>query len=109
MKRLVFLPLALLVMLALLPSAASADYWRKCGNQPQVGVGWYHVKSHNLGCGKARTVAKRFTHGAFLGGSDSGPLGFSCQDRNVGIELARVACRRVQGNRVQLVRFEYGA
>jgi hypothetical protein len=48
-------------------------------------------------------VAHRFT----FTGED--PPGYSCQEFNAGIELERVACRRVNGGRVQKVRFQFGA
>jgi hypothetical protein len=87
----------------LLPSSASANYWKHCGNQPRAGAGWYHVRAHNIGCGPARTVAHRFTY------TGEDPPGFSCQEINAGIELERVACRSVDSDQIQKVRFQFGA
>lgn len=101
MKRLALL--AGVALIFVLPTAASANYWRPCGNQPRAGAGWYHVRAHNIGCGPARTVAHRFT----FSGKD--PPGFTCQEFNAGIELERVACRRDEGGRIQKVRFQFGA
>jgi hypothetical protein len=109
MKRLLFLVPIALVVLALGPASASAGYWRHCGSQNHVGAGWYHVKAHNVHCHKARAAARRFTHGSFFDGTEPSPLGFSCQARQIGIELAHAACRRQQGDRVQQVRWIFGA
>lgn len=108
MKRLTLSLVLLVAALALAPSSASANYWRKCGNQPHAGAGWYHVKAHNVHCGKARAVARRYTHGLVYNPSPK-PFGFSCQDRRTGYEVAHAACRREVGHRVQQVRFIYGA
>ena len=83
---------------------ARAAYWHRCGSQPQRGAGWYRVRAHNLRCGKARAVARRYTHSF-----NSRPLGFSCQSRRRGYELSVVRCRRDLSHRVQKVQFQVGA
>jgi hypothetical protein len=83
--------------------------WRRCGNQPRTGAGWGRVRSHGIGCRKARAVAHRYTWSAFSGNRSPEPYGFACRDRSVGVELSRVACRRVVDHLVQRVRFVYGA
>ena len=94
--------IALIATLALGASSATADYWRKCGSQPQTGAGWYWVKAHNISCRKARRVARRYQF-------DRTPFGFSCQSRQTGIESSRYFCRRDLNGRIQKVRFTYGA
>ncbi len=106
MKRLALLAVIAATLTA--TSSASANYWRKCGSQPGGGAGWYRVKAHNLYCGKARAVAKRYTYGLAYNPAPE-PLGFSCQRRRVGYESSRVACRRDSGRHIQKVRFTFGA
>ena len=104
-SRLAILVLALVAVAALWSATpAAADYWRKCGDQPQLGAGWYNVRAHNIGCRKARAVAKAYGFAA-----NTTPFGFSCQDRLVGYETAKAACRRNRDGLIQKVRFEYGA
>jgi hypothetical protein len=81
-------------------------YWRHCGSQNHPGAGWYHVRAHDLHCGKARAVARHYFHSL---NPDAAPFGFSCHSRQTGYELANAACRREIGSRVQKVRFIYGA
>jgi Carboxypeptidase regulatory-like domain len=82
-----------------------AGYWRHCGDQKQMGAGWYNVRAHNVGCGKARGVA----HAYVWNGVDR-PGGFSCRRTDIGYELSRVACLRIlNGRLVQKVRFQFGA
>lgn len=100
--------IALSAAYSLNPESASSAYWRNCGSQHHDGAGWYHVKAHNVHCGKARAVARRYTHGLVYNPSPS-PLGFSCQSRQTGYEVSHAACRRAAGQRVQKVRFIFGA
>jgi hypothetical protein len=117
MRRLALSSLLSLAALGILPASgapaddagAAAPYWRQCGSQPHLGAGWYHVRAHHVHCGKARDVARRFTHRALAGDETAEPLGFSCVDESAGLELAHVSCRRSQHARVQRVRFSYGA
>jgi hypothetical protein len=102
-KRLVLLVPLALVVAALIPSPASADYWRHCGSQNHAGGGWYFVKAHGIHCGKARGVAHSYSRTGYSPGS------FNCQRRTIGIEAARISCRRILGRRVQKVRFTVGA
>jgi len=103
--RLAILVLGLAALAALtLAAPASAGYWRECGDQPQLGAGWYNVRAHNISCRKARAVAKAYGFAA-----NTTPFGFACQDRLVGYELAKAACRRNKDGLIQKVRFEYGA
>ena len=103
MKRIAVLVALLLgVCLASAPSA-SADYWRKCGDQHKMGAMWFDVKAHDIRCGKARAVADKY----FWGG-DKTPFRFRCQERQIGDEVWVVRCRRDEG-RVQKVQFKYGA
>ena len=103
MKKVVLLAAVMtLALMSVAASTASADYWRKCGSQPQTGAGWYYVKAHNISCRKARRVARRYQF-------DRTPFGFSCQSRPTGIESSRYFCRRELNGRVQKVRFTYGA
>jgi hypothetical protein len=97
------------VLMASGPATASADYWRKCGSQPGGGAGWYHARAHNLGCGKARTVAQRWTDQVLAGNRSPEPLGFTCNDSRTGYEVSQVTCRREVDGTVQKVRFEFGA
>jgi hypothetical protein len=98
---------ALALMIA--PAPASTDHWRQCGSQPKGGAGWYHVRAHNIGCRKARTVAHRWTNQSFAGNPSPEPLGFSCGERTLGYELEQVACRREIHGSVQKVQFQFGA
>jgi hypothetical protein len=104
MKRLALIAALTTVALILGPSPASAKYWQKCGGQHKRGAAWFAVKSHNVPCGKARGVAHRYTWH-----QDRSPAGFSCRETQIGDEVWRVACRRNAGNRVQKVRFSFGA
>jgi hypothetical protein len=97
------------ILMASVPATASADYWRKCGSQPGGGAGWYHARAHSIGCGKARTVAQRWTSQVLAGNRSPEPLGFTCNDRRTGYEVSQVTCRRALSGRVQKVRFEFGA
>jgi hypothetical protein len=109
MRRIALLAgVALTILVIAMSSSASANYWKKCGSQHHPGAGWYHVKAHNAHCGKARAVARRYTHGLVYNPSPS-PLGFSCQSRQTGYEVAHAACRRIAGHRIQKVRFIFGA
>lgn len=108
MKRLILSLAILIAILAWAPTPASANYWRKCGSQNHPGAGWYHVKAHNVHCGKARAVARRYTHGLIYNPSPR-PFGFSCQDRRTGYEVSHADCRRKAGHRIQKVRFIFGA
>lgn len=89
-----------------IPTERRGPYWRKCGSQNHPGAGWYHVKAHNVHCGKARSVARHVFHSF---DPDPSPFGFSCTTHQVGYELSRAACRRLVGSRVQKVRFVFGA
>jgi len=110
MRRLATTLLLLSVALALwaVPSA-SAGYWRHCGSQHHLGAGWYHVRAHRAHCGKARAVARRFTHKSFGGEEDAKPFGFSCSEDPAGVELVHVICRRSRHGVVQRVSFSFGA
>lgn len=89
-----------------IPTEQRGPYWQHCGSQNHRGAGWYHVRAHNLHCGKARAVTRHYFHSLT---PDPSPFGFNCARRTIGIELARAACRRESGGRVQQVRFIYGA
>lgn len=103
--RLAILISALAATAALTSTApASANDWRKCGDQPQLGAGWYNVRAHNISCRKARAVAKEYGFAA-----NTTPFGFACQDRLIGYETTKAACRRNRDGLIQKVRFEYGA
>ncbi len=94
---------AIAAICGLTASGASAGYWRHCGNQHEMGAGWYALRAHNLHCDRARSVANGFSFGTNLH-----PHGFSCQINSRGIELGVARCRRDAG-RVQKVQFQYGA
>lgn len=96
--------LATMLLLACLPSSATADYWRKCGDQHVRGAMWYDVKAHRMHCGKARGIAHRY-----VWQGDYSPAGFSCQSFRTGYETSRVACYRANRRGVQKVRFSFGA
>jgi hypothetical protein len=96
--------LSLGALLLAFSSPASGKYWKKCGDQPGLGAGWYNVRAHNMHCGKARKVAQAYTYGG-----EPYPLWFGCQRRRIGYELSVVSCRRDTKHRVQKVKFEVGA
>jgi hypothetical protein len=102
-RRTLLLPLAVVVVLALVPIDASANYWRHCGSQNQQGAGWYYVKSHNLHCRKARRVASAVSR------TGRAAPGFTCYREHIGYEASRIYCRRYLGRRLQQVRFTVGA
>jgi hypothetical protein len=103
-RTLVLAATALAVLVAWVgPSTVSASHFRKCGDQPGRGAGWYNVKAANVKCATARKVAKQFWFG------DPGPLGFRCDSNQIGTELSRAKCVRRRSGQKQIVKFEYGA
>lgn len=98
MKRLLLLVLIAAVVAALLPTSASATYWTDCGRPGPL-------RSHNLGCGKARRVANGYMRAMEQFNTDPHPKHFSC-DRT-GLHVFRVSCRRLRGDRLEKVRFAF--
>jgi hypothetical protein len=85
-------------------SAAPSHGWNHhCGSQPQPGAGWYNVRSFNVNCPKARSVARRFWNS----GGD-GPRDWNCKSKRLGDEVWRADCTRRRGKH-RHVRFIYGA
>lgn len=103
-KRLIVLASLLGAMWAAPVPDASAAYWRHCGSHHEIGYGWYHVRAHNIGCSKARDVARRY---AFS--TDGTPFGFQCGDNRIGYELVAVRCGRGSGEDRKRVAFQVGA
>ena len=87
---------------------ADAAAWRSCGDQKGMGAGYYNVIGRNVGCKKARSVAQEWFWG---GGSETGnSRGFTCNYRQIGIELLRVHCLNFLGHgEWQIVKFQAGA
>jgi hypothetical protein len=107
--------LASLIAVALatlaLVSAPTADAapWRSCGDQKGRGAGYFNVHAQNVGCKKARSVAYEWTWG---GGFETGESrGFTCSDRQTGIETSKVRCVNYLGGtgEWQVVKFQAGA
>lgn len=99
------LSLAVVVLVAAAPDDARAGYWQKCGDQDQLGAGWFNVKAHNISCRNARGVARRWWDSA----GDNRFDGWACKVKQVGYELAKTDCKRTRRGKFQRVKFEHGA
>jgi hypothetical protein len=85
-----------------------------CGDQRKAGAGWFDVFGHNVGCKRARKVARKWENkcakdsrcrGRERDHIDVWP-GYSCRHKQSGYETVRVRCR-AEGDRI--VHFQWGS
>ena len=108
MKRpITVLLISMLGLLSLAPLPADASWrWNHCGSQHHLGAGWYNVRSHNVGCQKARRVARKWWN-------NGGPRHvwvagwrYRCRSKQTAYEGGRTRCT-AHGWRV--VKFQWGS
>lgn len=117
-SSIVVLALAMSIsVLALLFTAVPAsahDAPNRCGGKAGEGAGWFKVRGHNVGCEKARRVARRWEDKCVeqSGCPRRRPAeinvdpGFSCGYEDAGLETVRVRCT-APGDRI--VHFYWGS
>jgi hypothetical protein len=94
--------LAVTVVIAL-PETATAKYWTKCGDQPQIGAGWFDAKAHGVNCPTARKVAHKWV---YKGEQNPGPGRWECKFDSRGDEIGIVNCLR---DPREIIKFKVGA
>ena len=93
---------------ARVPAAASSGAkraFKHCGRKHDTAPNWYRVRAHNVGCSKARHVARHYWNS----GGDSHFEGWSCHSDQIGDEVWKARCTRQRQGGLQIVRFRYGA
>lgn len=92
---------ALLVLSTMSVQSASANYWRKCGDDSrEFGAGWFNLKAHNIHCRKAKGALHNYFYGY---------TSFHCSSRRLGYELSVTRCTRHKGHRIQKIQWGSGA